>query len=113
VGRVAQQGIESAVALVRAHAPRALAMQRERREPRDERLQLKHGRMLGAERLVELLDAMAEDSRVRPRRDGQQRLVVPDPETAAVALQPEQTSVEDGAVLIAEDRQQHLARELA
>ena len=113
VGRVAQERIEPPPSLLRARPARGLGVKRERREPREERLQLEHRRMLGAEGPVELLHAMADDPRVRARRDGQERVVVADAKAAALALEPELSRVEHGAVLIAEDRQQHLARELA
>ena len=92
---------------------RGLGVKRERREPREERLQLEHRRMLGAEGPVELLHAMPDDPRVRARRDGQERVVVADAKAAALALKPELSRVEHDAVRSAEDGQQHPARELA
>ena len=101
------------VAPARGHPLGALLrVRRQRREPGDERLQRDDVGVLAAQRPGEGVDAVAEDARPRARRDRQHRVEVADEEAAVLEDELQLAAVEHGAVLVAQDRQQHLVGQL-
>ena len=104
-------GLDLALPPRQAFGPR-VGIRGNRREPRDQRLELHQLGVLGSQPLVQLGQAVAEDAREGARSQGQHRVVVPHAEAALVEHQPQLPGVEHRAVLIAQDRQQHLAGQL-
>ena len=97
----------------RGHARGILVrVRRQRREPRDERLQRDDVGVLGAQRGGEDVDAVAQDPGPRARRDRQHGVEVADEEAPVLEAQLQLAAVEHGAVLVAEHGQQDLVGEL-
>ena len=101
------------LALARGHVLGALlGGRRQRREPRDERLQRGDVGVIAAERGHEAIDPVAEDAGPRLWRDRQDGVEVAHEEAPVLEDELELTAIEHHAVLVAQHRQQDLVGQL-
>ncbi len=77
-------------------------------DPREDALVFDEVRLVAGERLLERIDAIAENRRPRVGRDGQAPLVVVQPEASVLEGEHQLLLLEHLAELIAQNREQHL-----
>ena len=83
-------------------------------ESREQRLELEQNRIFGPQPRLQALQAMAQDARIFARIDGKAMLVIEDAELALLRIEAQlQFAVlQRGAVMVAQHRQQHRARNI-
>src|SRR5262249_39566437 len=89
-----------------------LRPRRQMPEPRDDAAQLEEMRVLGAQRLLQVLEMPLENGHVGTGRDGQDRVVVTNGEGAGPVLELKTLGFQHSSVLVAENGEEHLVLEL-